>query len=55
MRTARHLALAAAVAVAAGCATSFDNAPRNLPETAASVAAAAYPRNLVGRNVVAPS
>jgi NTE family protein len=41
--------------LAAGCSTTADNAPRNPAETAASVAAAQTPRDVVGRNVVALS
>ena len=42
----------------AGCSTTFDNAPRNLPETRASRAAgiaALTERDVVGRNVIALS
>jgi NTE family protein len=56
LKPAARSGLCALLALLLGaCTTVADNAPRNLPETSGSRAAAMAPRDVVGRNVVALS
>jgi NTE family protein len=54
-RGAAAAATAAALLLSAACTTTFDNAPQNVAETAASLAAAQAQRDVVGANLIALS